>query len=135
MLALPLCRICVGDFRINFGGFSWRIFLGTFPYKMWKKIRRQTPPKKSGGSNMKINEKSVLPKTDPNTWGGARNDSIAAIARCGATTGKGGFLIAFAVTRLPLRRCGWVVIQGMLRKLCPPHGKSSSGKPNQLAAR
>ena len=67
----PICRNVSEDFCcINFGGFSrgfsWRIFLGTFSHK---KMRRKNPAtksaQKSGGSKIKIREKSVLPKAGP----------------------------------------------------------------------
>ena len=66
----PLQKV-VGDFCcISFGGFcrgfSWRIFLGTFSHKNEEKKCGDKSAKKSGGSKIKICEKSVLPKSDPN---------------------------------------------------------------------
>ena len=71
MLGLAPLQKCVGDFCcINFGGFCrgfcWRIFLGIFPTKMRRKNPARKSAKKSGGPKIKICEKSVLPKTDPN---------------------------------------------------------------------
>ena len=63
---------CVGDFCcINFGGFcrgfSWRIISGHFfPQKMRRKHQATESAKTSGGSKLKIREKSVLPSTGPN---------------------------------------------------------------------
>ena len=62
---------CVGAFCCkNVGGFcrgfSWRIFLGTFPTKIRRKNPATKSAKKSGSPEMKICEKAVLPKTDPN---------------------------------------------------------------------
>ena len=56
-----------------FAGISWRIFLGTFFHKNEDKPSARTSAKKSGGPKIKIGEKSVLPKPDPNNcfgvWG------------------------------------------------------------------
>ena len=63
-------RKCVGDFCLIFGGFcrgfSWRIFLGTFPRKNEGKNPATRSAKKSGSSITKIREKSVLPRSGPN---------------------------------------------------------------------
>ena len=48
-----------GDFP---GGFFWTLF----PTKMRRKNPATESAKKSGGPKIKIREKSVLPKTDPN---------------------------------------------------------------------
>ena len=61
---------CVGDFCcISFGGFcrgfSWRIFEGTFSHKNEEKKSATKSAKKSGGSKIKVREKSVLPKSGP----------------------------------------------------------------------
>ena len=73
LLPRPICRNVLEDFCcLKFGGFSrgfsWRIFLGTFPTKMRRKNPARKSAKKSGGSKMKIREKSVLPKAGPNIW-------------------------------------------------------------------
>ena len=60
-------------------GFSWRIFLGTFPTKMRRKNPARKSVEKSGGPKIKIREKSVLPKTDPNILGAAREGAAAEI--------------------------------------------------------
>ena len=69
-LPWAICRNVLEDFCcIHFGGFSrgfsWRIFLGTFPTKMRRKNPARKSAKKSGGSKIKIREKSVLPKAGP----------------------------------------------------------------------
>ena len=51
-----------GDFP---GGFFWALF----PTKMRRKNPARKSAKKSGGSKLKIREKSVLPKAGPNTFG------------------------------------------------------------------
>ena len=73
MLPWAICRNVLEDFCcINFGGFSrgfsWRIFLALFPTKMRRKNPARKSAKKSGGSKIKIREKSVLPKADPKKW-------------------------------------------------------------------
>ena len=66
LLPQPICRSVSEDFCCtNFGGFSWRIFLGTFPTKMRRKNPARKSAKKSGGPKIKIREKSVLPKSGP----------------------------------------------------------------------
>ena len=72
-LPRPICRNALeGVCCINFGGFSlgfsWRIFLGTFSHKNERKKKtsgEKIREKKSGGSKIKIREKSVLPKAGP----------------------------------------------------------------------
>ena len=62
----PSAEMCQGFLLCNFWsicrGFSWRIFLGTFPHKNEDKNPATKSAKKSGGSKIKIREKSVLPK-------------------------------------------------------------------------
>ena len=65
ILGLATLQKIVEDFCcLKFRGFcrrfSWRIFMGTFSNK------NEESAKKSGGSKIKVREKSVLPKTDPN---------------------------------------------------------------------
>ena len=65
----PSAESCQGFLLISFGGFcrgfSWRISLGTFfPQKMRKNPATKSA-KTSGGSKIKIREKSILPKSDP----------------------------------------------------------------------
>ena len=63
----PSAEMC--RWRLLPGGFSWRIFWGTFSKeKTWRKNRARKSAEKSGGPNLKVREKSVLPKTSPNTW-------------------------------------------------------------------
>ena len=69
---------CVGDFCCaKLGGFcrgfSWRIFLGTFPHKNEEKNPATKSMTKSGGSKIKIRAKSVLPKTEPKICCAVRN--------------------------------------------------------------
>ena len=62
-LLYKFCRIIAGIFLEDFSGHF-------FPQKWGEKIRRENPRKKSGGSKIKIHEKSVLPKPDPKSLGG-----------------------------------------------------------------
>ena len=64
---------CVGGFLLHK---IWRIFPGIFledfsghffPTKMRRKNPARKSAKKSGGSKIKIREKSVLPKAGPNS--------------------------------------------------------------------
>ena len=72
ILPWAICRNVLEDFCcIDFGGFcrgfSWRIFFwALFPTKMRRKYPARKSAKKSGGSKIKIREKSVLPKAGPN---------------------------------------------------------------------
>ena len=65
----PSAENCRGNCCIKFGGccrgFSWRIYLGTFPTEMRRKNPATKSATKSGSSKIKIRETSVLPKTDP----------------------------------------------------------------------
>ena len=74
-LPWAICRNVLDDSCcIKFGefsrGFSWRIFLGTFSHKNEEKNPARKSAKKSGGSKIKIREKSVLPKAGPKSFQG-----------------------------------------------------------------
>ena len=70
LLAQPLCRNVSGIFVVQFledfagdfpGGFFWH-----FSHKNEEKNPATKSAKKSGGSKIKIREKSILPKIGPN---------------------------------------------------------------------
>ena len=70
-MARPLCRNVSGIFVVgiweDFAGDFPRIFLGTFSHKnKERKSGDRIREKKPGSLEIKIREKSVLPKTDPN---------------------------------------------------------------------
>ena len=74
----------------------WRIFPGIFledfsghffPKKMRRKNPARNSAKKSGGPKIKIREKSVLPKTDPNMSG------FLVRCFCGPQPGFSGFFL------------------------------------------
>ena len=84
----PICRNVLEDFCcINFGGFSrgfsWRIFLGTFSHKNEEKNPAKKSAKKSGGSKIKIREKSVLPKAGPNKFKRSIKKTQQSWLKCG----------------------------------------------------
>ena len=92
MLARPLCRNASGIVvEKNLGGFcrgfSWRNFIWAFlPHKNeQKQSKRQNPRENPVAQKQKIPRESVLPKSDPKTWGLA--------------TSRGGFPQFTSITR------------------------------------
>ena len=133
----PICRNVLEDFCcIKFGGFSrgfsWRIFLGTFSHKNEeKKSGEKIREKKSGGSKIKIREKSVLPKAGPKYF--TPNYTFAFAFLILKVINSVIILFRFALISVSMVRDGKSTYTFLIQTFCPPpHPKApmffSTGK-------